>query len=72
MSNTKNINISQFQIIKLGSWYRYINHDLSMITTGYLDVNDLLKNRDLIRFDSESLTYMLDRYTDYFDPNLTA
>jgi len=72
MIDSKNITIEQFQIIKLGSMYRYISHDLNMITNGCLDVNDLLKYREVIRFDSESVPYMLDRYDDYFDPSLTA
>ncbi len=48
-----------------GKFYRYVNHDDKLLTTGFSDKNGLLKNKNIIRFDKLTIPIMRDRYDKY-------
>lgn len=48
------------------SYYRYVNHDNKLLTTGFKTEKALLKYSNDIRFDSKTVSLMKDRYNNEF------
>lgn len=43
-------------------YWRYVDHSEKLATTGFKSRNGLIKNEDIIRFDSGTLVRMRERY----------
>jgi hypothetical protein len=46
--------------------YRYVNHELKLATTGFMNKEGLLKNTDIIRFDTGTIKLMESQYKNLF------
>jgi len=49
-------------IIKINGFFRFVNHDKKLLTTGFANKEDLIRNSDIIRFDDQTLLIMNVRY----------
>ncbi len=58
------MNNPEFELVKLGDWWRFVSHKHKMLTVGwkYKDKADF----SIIRFDSYTEAEMYERYQDYF------
>ena len=52
-----------------GKFYRYVNHDNKLLTTGFSIKNGLLRNKDIIRFDNLAIPTMRYRYDKFYGVN---
>ena len=62
------IKLENFIIIKTNdNIFRYINHNLKLLTIGYTKKENLIKNKDIIRIDSNTLELMKIRYNKFIN-----
>lgn len=66
MSDLKNKTITDNNIMFDGKYYRYVNHDDKLLTTGFGIKDGLLRNKDIIRFDDLTIPRMRDRYDNFY------
>ena len=66
MDDLKAKTITYDNIMFDGKFYRYVNHDDKLLTTGFSIKNGLLRNKDIIRFDDLTIPVMRDRYDKFY------
>lgn len=66
MNDLKAKTIIDDNIIFDGNFYRYVNHNSKLLTTGFRVKNGLTKNKDIIRFDKLTILTMRDRYDKFY------
>ena len=66
MNDLKSNTIIDDNIMFDGKYYRYVNHDYKLLTTGFEIKNGLLRNKDIIRFDDLTIPRMRDRYDNFY------
>ncbi len=69
MVNLKSKTIIDDNIRFDGKFYRYVNHDAKLLTTGFRTKNGLLRNKDIIRFDDRAVLSMRNRYESFYGAN---
>jgi len=67
MSNLKNKTILDDNIMFDGKYYRYVNHFDSLLTIGFKLKTGLIKNKNIIRFDENTITKMRNRYNKFYN-----
>lgn len=60
------INKDDWKVVKLGEWFRFVDHNNKLLTTGFKSEYNLIKNSDIIRTSGSSIAIMQDRYQDYY------
>jgi hypothetical protein len=67
MKELKDKTLQIKNIIKtIDEYYRFVNHADQLLTTGYKDINVLITNMDMIRFDNGTIDIMHLRYVKNF------
>jgi len=66
MDDLKAKTITDDNIMFDGKFYRYVNHDDKLLTTGFGIKNGLLRNKNIIRFDKLTIPNMRDRYDKFY------
>jgi len=61
------MDFSSWPIINVDGYFRYVNHDLKLVTTGFSVPGALERNADIIRHDPVSVETMSKRYRDMFN-----
>jgi len=59
-----NINKDEWELVKLGDFWRFVDHTNKLLTTGWANIDNM--DIEIIRVDKVSIPYMLERYQDYF------
>lgn len=63
-------NIHSFELIQTkDNIYRFVDHKLRLLTTGFSHKQNLVKNRDIISFRETALYIMRERYNEEFTNN---
>jgi hypothetical protein len=59
----ENYDFSTWEVMQIGGFYKYVNHDLGLATTGFKTIEGLHKNADIIRISPTTHAIMRSRYT---------
>tara|TARA_R110002050_G_C8643400_1_gene489532 strand:+ start:60 stop:266 length:207 start_codon:yes stop_codon:yes gene_type:complete len=66
MDNLKSKTTIDDNIMFDGKYYRYVNHDAKLLTTGFGIKNGLLRNKDIIMFNDRTVLSMRNRYDSFY------
>lgn len=64
MVKTTDVNKEAWDVVKLGDFWRFVDHKNKLLTVGWTDPNKI--DREVIRIDNTTIALMSDRYQDYF------
>lgn len=69
MTQLKARTLSDENIVEVDGFFRYVNHFNKLATTGYGTRVNLIKNKDLFRFDTNTIKLMKERYDKLYKSN---
>ena len=67
MKDLKKKTLNDDNIIFDGKFYRYINYNDKLLTIGFSKKDELIKNKDIIRFSEDTIKRMKYRYDVHVD-----